>query len=319
MPYEPPFQRNYTIDTLCMEIAELVGMISPQAEFAKSPTLHRELRIKTIHSSLLIEGNGLDEKAVTAIIDGRRVLGDAHDILEVENAKRAYSLLPELDPYSIGDLLRAHRVMMEGLVTEAGRFRTGNVGVFDGDALVHAGTPATYVPEVMEDIFNWLKTTQMHPLLASCVFHFEFEFAHPFADGNGRTGRLWHTLLLSHWRPILAWLPVESVIRQRQADYYATLAEGEATGSCEGFVEFMLEVIRDALIPFASPTGSPSRETAFSKALAFFVDNPKGNVSALADSLGCSKRTAERIVAELKADGRLAREGSTRAGVWVVC
>ena len=190
MPYEPPFNRTPHIDSLCMEIAELVGMLSPSGGLSISSTLHRELRIKTIHSSLLIEGNGLDERAVTAILDGKRVLGDAHDILEVENAMRAYDMLPTLNPYSLEDLLKAHKAMMNGLVPEAGRFRSGNVGVFDGDILIHAGTPATYVPEVMADIFGWLEKTDMHPLLASCVFHFEFEFAHPFADGNGRIGRL---------------------------------------------------------------------------------------------------------------------------------
>lgn len=316
MAYVPPFERNDQIDSLCMEIAELVGKISPQSNFAASPTLHRELRVKTIHSSLLIEGNELDEKAVTAILGGRHVLGDAHDILEVKNAQRAYELLPRLNPYSINDLLRAHGVMMKGLVPEAGRFRSGNVGVFDGGTLIHAGTPAKYVPEVMSDMFAWLGSTTMHPLLASCIFHFEFEFAHPFADGNGRMGRLWHTLLLSRWRPILVWLPVESTIRSRQAGYYAALAESDARGSSEAFVEFMLEAIRDAIIPFALPQSA--HELELSDALSFFEENPRGTVSALAERLGSSKRTVERVVAELKADGKLEREGSARAGAWVV-
>lgn len=316
MAYEPPFSRTAKIDALCMEIAELVGMIAPSARLATSPTLHRELRIKTIHSSLLIEGNGLDEHAVTAILDGKRVLGDARDILEVENAKRAYDMIPLLDPFSLEDLLKAHGTMMEGLVAEAGRFRSGNVGVFDGDVLIHAGTPAAYVPEVMADIFGWLKRTDMHPLLASCVFHFEFEFAHPFADGNGRTGRLWHTLLLSRWRPVLAWLPVETTIRKRQSDYYATLAESDRAGSSEAFVAFMLEVIRDSILPFAKP--ADGRDLELSRALGFFRESPKGNVQMLAEFLGCSKRTAERLVAELKASGNLKRVGSNRAGSWLV-
>ncbi|WP_241157346.1 Fic family protein [Adlercreutzia sp. ZJ242] len=316
MPYEPPFNRNDRIAQLCMEVAELVGMVSPQADLAASPMLHHELRIKTIHSSLLIEGNSLTEEAVTAILDGRRVLGSARDIREVENAKRAYDLIPELDPYSLEDLLKAHRAMMEGLVAEAGRFRSGNVGVFDGDRLIHAGTPAAYVPEVMADIFSWLEATDMHPLLASCVFHFEFEFAHPFADGNGRVGRLWHTLLLSRWRPVLAWLPVESTIRQRQAGYYAAFAKSDAAGSSEAFVEFMLEAIRDSLRLFAAPQSS--RELNLENALAYFRAHPAGSVSALAVKLGCSKRSAERLVAELKKDGRLIREGSTRSGTWRV-
>lgn len=316
MPYAPPFNRNDRIDSLCMEIAELVGMIPPDAALAKSPALHRELRIKTIHSSLLIEGNMLGSEAVTAILDGKRILGDSHDILEVENAKRAYDLIPELDPYSLEDLLLAHRTMMMGLVDEAGRFRSGNVGVFDGGVLIHAGTPAAYVPEVMAGMFGWLKGTGMHPLLASCVFHFEFEFCHPFADGNGRVGRLWHTLLLSRWRPVLMWLPVESTIRQRQAGYYAALAKSDAAGSSEYFVEFMLEAIRDSLVPFANPKNE--REIAKTRALVYFRENPEGNVSSLSEELGCSKRSAERIVAELKVEGVLERRGSARSGSWVV-
>ena len=316
MAYEPPFQRNDAIDSLCMEIAELVGMLSPQAPLAKSPTLHRELRIKTIHSSLMIEGNKLDERTVIAILDGKRVLGDSRDILEVKNVKRAYDLIPELDPYSIDDLLRAHRTMMGGLVPEAGRFRSGNVGVFDGNVLIHAGTLAAYVPEVMAGIFGWLRETSMHPLLASCVFHFEFEFCHPFSDGNGRTGRLWHTLLLSRWRPVLAWLPIESTIRQRQAGYYEALAKSDSSGSGEQFVEFMLEVIRDSILPFSKPASE--KELARSRALDFFREHGNGNVSQLAESLGCSKRSAERMVAKLKEEGILSRRGSARAGIWIV-
>lgn len=316
MSYEPPFEGNSRIDSLCMEIAELVGMLSPEAPLATSPVLQRELRITTIHSSLLIEGNALDEKAVTAILEGKRVLGDAKDILEVENAKRAYDLIPELDPYSSGDLLRAHGVMMEGLVSEAGRFRSGNVGVFDGNALIHAGTPAAYVPEVMTELFAWLATTSMHPLLSSCIFHFEFEYCHPFSDGNGRVGRLWHTLLLSAWRPVLAWLPIESAIRRRQADYYEALAESDAKGSSEGFVEFILAAIRESILPFAKPTDEHNAMKA--KALEFFTKNPKATINQLTEHLACSKRSAERLVAELKEDGGLLREGSRRAGKWRV-
>jgi len=313
MAYEPSFERTDLIDALCMEIAELVGMLSPQAPLSTSPTLRRELRIQTIYSSLVIEGNKLDERAVSAIM---RVLGDRRDILEVENARAAYDLIPELDPHSLEDLLRVHRVMMGGLVPDAGRFRSGNVGVFNGDALIHAGTPAAYVPEVMGSLFEWLRTTRLHPLLASCIFHFEFEFCHPFSDGNGRTGRLWHTLLLSRWRPVLAWVPIESAIRRRQADYYEALARSGATGSCERFVEFMLEAIREAICPYARPESAADAERA--RALAFLRDNPQSTVTQLSQYLGRSKRSAERTVAQLKEEGVLERRGSPRSGVWVV-
>ncbi|AKU65306.1 cell filamentation protein Fic [Schaalia meyeri] len=316
MPLEPSIERNDAIDALCMEIAELVGMLTPHAPLATSPTLHRKLRIETIHSSLVIEGNRLDERAMTAILDGKRVLGDRRDILEVENARRAYDLIPGLDPYSVEDLLRAHRAMMDGLVPDAGRFRSGNVGVFDADVLIHAGTPAAYVPEVMADVFGWLRATRMHPLLASCVFHFEFEFCHPFSDGNGRVGRLWHTLLLSRWRPVLAWLPIESAIRRRQAGYYEALAESGASGSSGRFVEFMLEAVRESILPFARP---PSKsDAARTRVLDFFRQNSRGTLTQLSEILGCSKRSAERIVAELKEEGLLIRQGSARSGVWIV-
>ena len=314
MAYEPSFERTDVIDALCMEIAELVGMLSPQTPLSTSPTLRREVRIQTIYSSLVIEGNKLDERAVSAIIDGKRVLGDRRDILEVENARAAYDLIPELDPHSLADLLRVHRVMMGGLVPDAGRFRSGNVGVFNGDTLIHAGTPAVYVPEVMGGLFDWLRTTRMHLLLASCVFH--FEFCHPFSDGNGRTGRLWHTLLLSRWRPVLAWVPIESAIRRRQADYYEALARSGATGSCERFVEFMLEAIREAICPYARPESAADAERA--RALAFLRDNPQSTVTQLSQYLGRSKRSAERTVAQLKEEGVLERRGSPRSGVWVV-
>ena len=316
MAYEPSFERTDEIDALCMEIAELVGMLSPQAPLSTSPTLRRELRIQTIYSSLVIEGNKLDEHAVSAIIDGKLVLGDRRDILEVENVRAAYDLIPELDPHSLADLLRVHRVMMDGLVPDAGRFRSGNVGVFNGGTLIHAGTPAAYVPEVMGGLFEWLRATRMHPLLASCVFHFEFEFCHPFSDGNGRMGRLWHTLLLSRWRPVLAWVPIESAIRRRQSDYYEALACSGATGSGESFVEFMLEAIREAIRPFARPESAADAEHA--RALAFLRDNPQSTITQLSQYLGRSKRSAERMVARRKEEGSLERQGSPRAGMWIV-
>ena len=316
MAYEPSFERTDLIDALCMEIAELVGMLSPQAPLSTSPTLRWELRIQTIYSSLVIEGNKLDERAVSAIIDGKRVLGDRRDILEVENARAAYDLISELDPHSLADLLRVHRVMMGGLAPDAGRFRSGNVGVFNGDTLIHAGTPAAYVPEVMGGLFEWLRATRLHPLLASCVFHFEFEFCHPFSDGNGRMGRLWHTLLLSRWRPVLAWVPIESAIRRRQAEYYEALALSGANGSCESFLEFMLEAIREAVCPYARPKSAADAERA--RALAFLRDNPHATVTQLSQYLGRSKRSAERMVARLKEEGSLKRQGSPRAGMWIV-
>ena len=252
MTYEPPFLRTARIEALCMDIAESVGSLGPNSKLSTNPTLHRKLRISTIYSSLLVEGNELSLDQVTAIIDGKRVLGNQNDIREVENARNAYDMLPDLDPLSLDDLLLAHKAMMTGLVPEAGRFRSKNAGVFEGERLIHAGTPTKYVPSLMEDLFSWLACSDMHPLLRSCVFHYEFEFIHPFADGNGRTGRLWHTLLLSKWRHALAWLPVESVILKRQQDYYRAFSESESKGECGPFVTYMLGVLAAAYRDFES-------------------------------------------------------------------
>ena len=316
MPYEPPFESTDAILSLAIQIGEMAGTLSPSSESTSNPTLHRKLRIQTIHSSLAIEQNGLSLDQVTAIIDGKRVLGPPDEIREVENAKRAYDLMEELDPYSMNDLLRVHRVMMDGLAKDAGRLRTKNAGVYDGERLIHAGTPAAYVPEVMADLFAWLKRTRMHPLVASCVFHYEFEFVHPFSDGNGRTGRLWHTLLLASWRPALAWLPVENVIQQRQAAYYAAINASNTAGSSTEFVQFMLEAIRDALVPYC--TGESPSATAKRSALKLMRERPETTVSELAEALGISKRTTERLVSELKREGEIRRVGSPRKGRWEV-
>ncbi|MFR4802787.1 MAG: Fic family protein [Eggerthellaceae bacterium] len=179
--YEPPFDPTDKITATALDIAEMVGRLAPDSALSSSPVLHRELRIKTIHSSLAIEQNTLTMEQVTDIIDGRRVFGPPDDIREVRNAKRAYDLLGNWDPRNMDDLLEAHGVMMEGLRKDAGTFRTKNAGVYDG-SIDPCRNPASYVPEVMADLFEWLGSTKLHPLLASCVFHYEFEFIHPFSD-----------------------------------------------------------------------------------------------------------------------------------------
>lgn len=317
MTYEPPFLRTPRIEALCMDIAESVGSLGPNSKLSTNPTLHRKLRISTIYSSLLVEGNELSLDQVTAIIDGKRVLGNQNDIREVENARNAYDMLPDLDPLSLDDLLLAHKAMMTGLVPEAGRFRSKNAGVFEGERLIHAGTPAKYVPSLMEDLFSWLACTDMHLLLRSCVFHYEFEFIHPFADGNGRTGRLWHTLLLSKWRHALAWLPVESVILKRQQDYYRAFSEAESKGECGPFVTYMLEAIKEALAPYSGNQASAAvlREEAL---LAFVLDRPNATIAEIAEHLGVSRATVDRLIAALRANGRLNRVGGRRAGHWEV-
>lgn len=245
--YKPPFHITDKMTALIAEISEQVGRITILQERTISPHLRRENRIRTIHSSLAIEHNSLSLEQVTAILDGKRVLGNPNEIKEVQNAYEAYELMLRLNPASIDDLLKAHKLMMNGLVPENGRFRSGGVGVYDGDVLIHMAPPAKYVPEHIHNLFVWYQHSELHPLIKSAVFHYEFEFIHPFADGNGRIGRMWHSLLLGKWKELFFWLPIEELIQSRQKEYYDALSTADAQADSACFVELILEIIRDSL------------------------------------------------------------------------
>ena len=245
--YKPPFHMTDKMVTLLAEISEQVGRITVLQEGKISPHLRRENRIRTIHSSLAIEHNSLSLDQVTAILDGKRVLGNPNEIREVQNAYQAYELMLKLNPNSVEDLLTAHRLMMQGLVSENGRFRSGGVGVFDGDKLIHMAPPAQFVPQQIQELFSWYAASEMHPLIKSAVFHYEFEFIHPFQDGNGRMGRMWHSLLLGQWKELFFWLPIEELIQSRQKEYYDSLGVADKMADSAVFVELMLEIIRDTL------------------------------------------------------------------------
>ena len=245
--YKPPFHMTDKMISLIAEISEQVGRITVLQEGTISPHLRRENRIRTIHSSLAIEHNSLSLEQVTAILDGKRVLGNPNEIKEVQNAYDAYELMLRLNPASVDDLLKAHKLMMNGLVSENGKFRFGGVGVFDGEVLIHMAPPAEFVPEHIHNLFAWYQQSELHPLIKSAVFHYEFEFIHPFADGNGRMGRMWHSLLLGKWKDLFFWLPIEELIQSRQKEYYDALGAADKQADSAGFVELMLEIIRDSL------------------------------------------------------------------------
>lgn len=245
--YKPPFHMTDRTITLLAEISEQVGRITVLQEGNMSPHLRRENRIRTIHSSLAIEHNSLSLDQVTAILDGKRVLGNPNEIKEVQNAYEAYEMMLRLNSNSVEDLLTAHKLMMQGLVHENGKFRSGGVGVFDGDRLVHMAPPAHLVPKLIQDLFDWYKDSEMHPLIKSAVFHYEFEFIHPFQDGNGRMGRMWHSLLLGQWKELFFWLPIEELIQSKQSEYYDALGKSDKAADSAVFVELMLEIICDTL------------------------------------------------------------------------
>ncbi len=245
--YKPPFHMTDKITYLVTEIGEQVGRITVLEEGIINPHLRRENRIRTIHSSLAIEHNSLTLEQVTAILNGKRILGNPNEIREVQNAYEAYEMMLKLNPSSVKDLLKAHKLMMNGLLPDNGCFRSGGVGVFNGDVLVHMAPPAEFVPQHINNLFAWYRQWGLHPLIKSAVFHYEFEFIHPFSDGNGRLGRMWHSLLLGHWKELFFWLPIEELIQSRQKEYYDALGAADIQADSTGFVELMLEIIRDSL------------------------------------------------------------------------
>lgn len=245
--YNPPYTITNKIVDLIAGISELIGHITVTSGLNNNPKLRRANRIKTIQASLAIENNTLTVEQITALLNGKRILGTPAEIKEVKNAYEVYEQLLTFNPYSVSDLLKAHGILMADLVKNAGHFRTGGVGVFKGRQVVHMAPPAEFVPEHIGNLINWYQKSTAHPLIKSAVFHYEFEFIHPFADGNGRMGRLWHTLLLAEWKEILAWIPVETLVKERQEEYYDALGKADKEADSTVFVEFMLTALKDAL------------------------------------------------------------------------
>ena len=238
--YQPPFSITPAILNLVVEIGELLGHWAAQTGRA-SPLLRKENRIRTIQASLAIEHNSLSTDQVTALVEGKRVLAPAKDIQEVRNALLAYEKMPTWKSHRLTDLLTAHRTLMIGLVDNPGQLRDGDVGIYRDTRLVHMAPPASQVERLINELLLWLKVTDIHPLIAGAVFHYEFEFIHPFADGNGRMGRLWQTLILSQWRAELAWLPVETLMHYQQERYYQVLGMCDSQSDSTPLMECMLE------------------------------------------------------------------------------
>ena len=253
--YIPPYEITDEMLELVSEIMENLGKLSGVNELEKLPRLRRVNRIKSIHSSLAIENNTLSIEQVTDVIDGKRVLGPKEDIVAVQNANLAYKELENINPYTIDDLLKVHSIMMNGLVSEAGKIRTGQVGVYNEHGkVVHLAPPAEFVPEQLGQLFDWIKSSSANMLIKSSVFHYEFEFIHPFRDGNGRMGRLWQTVLLASWKPIFAWIPIESIIKDNQKDYYNAITLSTSQAKSNIFIVFMLDVINKAIKNIISDT-----------------------------------------------------------------
>lgn len=318
---KPPFEITNTMIHEIAEIAELVGKLTSTNQLSANPTLRRTNRIRTIHSSLAIEQNTLSLEQVTAVLNGKQVLAPPKDIAEVKNAYEIYERLEELDPYSVDDLLTAHGIMTRGLVDESGVFRSKPVSVVDQEGhVLHFGTLPQYVPNLVMELLDWVKNSDVHMLIRSCVFHYEFELIHPFANGNGRVGRLWHTLLLSKWNPAFAWLPVESIIHDRQQEYYEAINASNNAGESTVFIEFMLSAIKASLMDAINTSdemsdGAMDKATVRWRQIEKFLETHEFIMNADVRALcGVSAATANRVLAGLTAERKLVKY--SRNGHW---
>lgn len=319
---QPPFEITSKMLGDVAEISELVGRFFAHDHLSGNPNLRRTNRIRTIYGSLAIEQNTLSLEQVTAVLNGKHVLAPPKDIAEVKNAYEIYERLDELDPYSVDDLLTAHGIMTRGLVEESGMFRTGSVGVVDQEGhVLHFGTLPQYVPDLVMQLLDWTKHSDLHMLIRSCVFHYELELIHPFADGNGRVGRLWHTLLLSKWNPVFAWLPVESIIHDHQQEYYDAINGSNDIAESTPFIEFMLSAIKTSLLDAIHTNEAMHTEKADKKslrwqAIARFLQTHAYIMNADVQELcGVSSATAYRILSELVQNSKLVRQ--RKNGRWI--
>ncbi len=323
----PPFIVSADAINRIAEISALLERHNIALEGEHGLKLRKANRIRTIHSSLAIEGNTLSEDEVRDIINGKQVVAPLRQIQEVRNAIRVYDLYSQLNPFSEKDLLKAHGVMMEALTDDAGKYRSGGVGVFGEKGMVHMAPPPQRVPQLMGDLFDWLRKSKDHLLIRSCVFHYEFEFIHPFSDGNGRTGRLWQSLILGKLDPLFEHLPVENMVYSNQQEYYDAIAASNTEGQSGPFIDFMLNEILKTL-------QSGIRETVPNKVsdkvsdkvpnkselavLRLLSDNPGMTRIELAENLGMTESGVKKIISNMRKAGWIERRGSNKSGYWIV-
>lgn len=326
--YQPPFTLSNTILKLVADISEAIGRLSSQVSFEKNLRLRRINRMRTIQGSLAIEGNTLSEEQITHILDGKRIIAPPKEVKEAHNAIAAYEFLNTWQFAKQTDLLAAHKALMMGLVEEAGMYRSGGVGVMSGDQVVHMAPQAERVPHLMADLLAWLGSTDVHPLVASSVFHYEFEFIHPFADGNGRLGRLWQTLILSSWHSLLVNIPVESLVYQHQDKYYKAIRQSTSQAESSPFIVFMLQMILDAInevednasnVGISDGTSVGIKITKQDKAILDLIEsNVYITMQDIAKKLDKSVRTIERRIKYLKDNNILSRIGAKKSGKWQI-
>lgn len=328
--YIPPFTISTNAINLIAEISAQIERYAIRLEQSDGLRLRKANRVRTIHSSLAIEGNMLSENEVKDIIDGKTVMAPLRQIQEVKNAIKTYELYEKLNPLDVNDLLKAHGTMMMALTDDAGKFRRGGVGVFSEERLVHMAPPADRVPFLIDDLFEWLKQAKDHLLIRSCVFHYEFEFIHPFSDGNGRMGRLWQSLILGRLHPLFEYLPVENMVYANQEAYYNAIQHSTATADSGPFIEFMLQEILNTLKRHQGSLISQHNvmevrdkvRDKFGISSEQIIEqiqcNPAVTLDEIAAALSVTRRSIEKKIKELRDAGYIRREGSNKSGRWIV-
>lgn len=294
--YEPPFTLTNEMVLLAASISEKAGKLSVLHPFDARPRLRRDNRIRSIHSSLAIEANSLSLSQVRSVIDGQRVTGPEKEIREVQNAYRAYEEIATLDPYNEKELLRIHGIMTKGLIPESGHYRSGGEGVFTGNRLIFMAPPPNLVPELMGNLFEWMnrKKEDIHPLILSSVFHYEFVFIHPFADGNGRMARLWQTASLSKWNSLFRYIPLESRIQDFQEGYYEAISICNGSGNSDAFILFMLHRIDEILEEILQTSPGQDKESRISRLLAVMTRSESYTALELMGLMGLKTRKTFR-------------------------
>lgn len=325
--YLPPFTLSNKTLSLVAQISESLGRLTVQQEQEKLLRLRKVNRMRTVQGSLAIEGSTLTQQQITAILDGKRIIAPPKEVQEAHNAISTYETTPQWQPTNSEHLLAAHLLMMKGLVEDAGMYRQEGVGVMSGEQVVHMAPQADRVPKLMTDLLEWLETSDVHPLVASCVFHYEFEFIHPFSDGNGRMGRLWQTLILSKWHEVFINIPVESMVYQHQDDYYLAIRKSTQQTDSAPFIEFMLQMIFDAITEVKTSKNEGLSEglseglklSDVDKFILALIEQDRYVTNAqLAEKSGKSQSTIERRIKVLKDAGLITRIGAKKTGYWQV-
>ncbi len=321
----PPYTITDKMLNLATNIMEKIGEANYFESINRFPELRRKTRIKSIHSSLAIENNQLSLFQVEAVINGKNVIGEQKDIQEVKNAYKAYEEIDKVNPYSVEDLKKIHGILTFAIEDDSGKFRNHGEAVYDGDIQIFMAPPHRMVPTLMDNLFNWMNEAkgEVNPLILSSIFHYEFVFIHPFSDGNGRTARLWQTAILADWKDLFKYIPIESIIRKHQEEYYTAIQNCNNVGNSNEFIEFMLKIIDEAvdgmiLTSAQETTQETTQKTTQEKIINLIKKNPSITQIEMAKELNLTRDGISYNIRKLKENGIIERVGSTKNGIWKI-